>query len=399
MNLCAIIAEFNPLTNGHQYLIDQAKKQTGLDVAIIMGGNFLQRGNIACLDKYTRSLLAIKAGAKLVFALPTFYAISSAKNFARGAIKCLKNLPVSHLAFGVELDDFSTLTNLEKTILTNRAEIDKQVKIQMKEGCSFSSAMFNSLNLLFPSLSADVSAVFNSPNNILALEYLLAIDELDAKIEPVFVRRTDNGYNSSKIKHASDMSFASASHVRNMIENNLNEAKKLVPSYCFECLKNISLTKAEERLSAIVIDKLRSLSKAELLCFHDYTPPFASVIEKCAKECATLHELCEKSKSKSSRASRIGRLVLYPYFNLTKQNYKLLEQINVPINVLAVDKTYKKELSLIKKSSESKILISLKDYDGLDEVERLSAQLDQIDSNLYSICAKTPYVKNKTIFV
>ncbi|GAY72850.1 UPF0348 protein family [Lentilactobacillus kosonis] len=43
-----IIAEFNPFHNGHQYLVDQARKQSGATTVIaIMSGNWMQRGEPA----------------------------------------------------------------------------------------------------------------------------------------------------------------------------------------------------------------------------------------------------------------------------------------------------------------------------------------------------------------
>ena len=50
MKICGIICEFNPLHNGHEYLIREAK-QMGYNVLCLMSGNFTQRGLPAVLDK------------------------------------------------------------------------------------------------------------------------------------------------------------------------------------------------------------------------------------------------------------------------------------------------------------------------------------------------------------
>ena len=55
MNFCGVICEFNPFHNGHEYLIQEAKKQTGQDIICLMSGNFVQRGEPAIVDKYERA--------------------------------------------------------------------------------------------------------------------------------------------------------------------------------------------------------------------------------------------------------------------------------------------------------------------------------------------------------
>ena len=67
MEVAAIIAEYNPLHNGHAYQIEQTKKETGADYVIaFMSGDFVQRGAPALLDKYTRTRMALLCGADAV---------------------------------------------------------------------------------------------------------------------------------------------------------------------------------------------------------------------------------------------------------------------------------------------------------------------------------------------
>ena len=73
MKICAIICEFNPFHNGHQYLLLEAKKRTNADALLcIMSGNFVQRGEIAILDKYTRAKQAVVSGDKYVLDLNNY---------------------------------------------------------------------------------------------------------------------------------------------------------------------------------------------------------------------------------------------------------------------------------------------------------------------------------------
>ena len=113
MKAVGIISEYNPFHEGHAYHIEQAKKLSGADFAVvIMNGDFVQRGEPAIIDKYTRTTQALRGGADLVFELPVRFGISSAGDFAYGGILALEKLGfVDSVCFGSECGD---LTLLEK---------------------------------------------------------------------------------------------------------------------------------------------------------------------------------------------------------------------------------------------------------------------------------------------
>ena len=67
MTITGVIAEFNPFHNGHKYLLDQME---GLKI-VAMSGNFVQRGEPAIVDKWTRAQMALEGGADLVVELVT----------------------------------------------------------------------------------------------------------------------------------------------------------------------------------------------------------------------------------------------------------------------------------------------------------------------------------------
>ena len=102
MKVTGIIAEYNPFHNGHAYQIQEARKMTGADyIVVVMSGDFTQRGIPAIIDKYSRTEMALKAGADLVIELPLYYASGSAEFFANGAISILDKLGViDSLLFG-----------------------------------------------------------------------------------------------------------------------------------------------------------------------------------------------------------------------------------------------------------------------------------------------------------
>lgn len=88
-----IIAEYNPFHNGHLYHIKKSIEETGASSVIcVMSGNFVQRGNTSIVDKWTKTKMALANGVDLVLELPTIYSVSSAENFAEGAIRLLDSL-------------------------------------------------------------------------------------------------------------------------------------------------------------------------------------------------------------------------------------------------------------------------------------------------------------------
>ena len=96
-NVLGIVAEYNPFHNGHLHHLIESKKITNSDYSIaVMSGNFTQRGDVSIVDKWIKTQMAIENGVDLVIELPTLYALSSAENFASGALTILNSLGIVH---------------------------------------------------------------------------------------------------------------------------------------------------------------------------------------------------------------------------------------------------------------------------------------------------------------
>src|SRR5690606_41216195 len=103
MDAVGVIVEYNPFHNGHAYHLEQAKKISGAEVVIaVMSGNFLQRGEPALVSKWTRTEMALKAGADIVFELPYIFATQKADTFASGAVSILSASGCKYVCFGSE---------------------------------------------------------------------------------------------------------------------------------------------------------------------------------------------------------------------------------------------------------------------------------------------------------
>ena len=387
MNYCAIIAEFNPFHNGHEYLIKKAK-ELDMPVMCLMSGNFVQRGEPAILDKYSRAVCAINAGADMVCELPCFYAISSAHNFAYGAIKTLKNLNCKTLVIGAKytnLDDYFALANIKS------ASIKKALHSELERGINYSSALINVLKTKY----TGSPEIFDDASNILALEYITQIIEQKANINVVLVERLDGGYSSSH----SVNNFANATLIRKNIENNnMNKIKTFVPQYSYDLLKNQINKKS---INDILFYNLRNMSSKQLKNLYDYSEGLPYLIETQSKIATNYNEFITLCTSKRYKTTRIKKLALYASLNITKSLAKKIIKNNNPVKLLAIKKSIKNMLPEFNKNVIN-MIVSINDLKSLSQDELYSVNLDLLASNLYSIAANKNYnndITTGTIFV
>ena len=91
MKAVGIVAEYNPFHGGHQYQIRKIREMCGADTPIVavMSGDFVQRGEAASYDKFTRAAAAVRGGVSLMIEQPLPWSLSSAEGFARGGVGLL----------------------------------------------------------------------------------------------------------------------------------------------------------------------------------------------------------------------------------------------------------------------------------------------------------------------
>ena len=147
MNITGIITEYNPFHNGHKFHLEESKKQTKSDGTIcIMSGNFVQRGGPAIIDKWKRTEMALNNGVDLIIELPTFYAVSSAEFFAKGAVSILNSLNiVNNLFFGSEIGDAKALSEIAKVLVSEDERFQNILKENLSLGLTFAKSREKSL--------------------------------------------------------------------------------------------------------------------------------------------------------------------------------------------------------------------------------------------------------------
>lgn len=372
MQFCGIICEFNPFHNGHKYLISQAKKITNEPIVCLMSGNFVQRGDPAIQDKYTRSTDAIKGGADCVLELPTVFACSNAENFAFGAVRIFEKLGASHIAFGIEDTNLETLQKIAEIKLKNSTDFQNCFKNEIQNGINYNTALKRAIAKEFGDEAT--LEILSKPNNILAIEYITAIKKLNSKIIPIAILRIDNGYYSNTEKY----DFLSASGIREKLENG-EDVSRFVPAK----VSNFFSKQHTLCYETLVLHKIRTTIATELEKFYDYSEGIEYRIKNQSETSKTLSELCNNVSTPRYRIARVKKLLLYPLLNITKNVEYLAKTTKPAIKVLAIKKDYKMFLSETKKSKIT-LITTNKDYDNLSKSQRKIIDIDLSASDIYS---------------
>ena len=143
MQAVGIIVEYNPFHNGHAYHLQQAKQQTGADCVIaVMSGHFLQRGEPALVSKWSRTRMALAAGADLVVELPYAFSTQKAETFASGAISILESLHADFVCFGSENGNIDSFTRTADLLEAHESELSALIQQEMKKREQLSKSSF-----------------------------------------------------------------------------------------------------------------------------------------------------------------------------------------------------------------------------------------------------------------
>lgn len=359
MSILGIIVEYNPLHNGHIYHIKNAKLQSKSDsVVAVMSGNFVQRGEPAIIDKWERTKMALYSGVDLIIELPVVYSTSTAENFAYGAIKLLDSLTViDYLCFGSEYGSLDKLSEIAKILIDEPTLYRKYLKQNLSNGITFALAREIAINRL---INNDIGNILKSSNNILAIEYLKALQKINSKIVPLTIARKGASYNSIELTDE----FASASSIRkNIFEGHLSRLDNYIPSYTKEILHNCFLQGigpvSLEDFSKIILYKLRS--GININNIFDIAEGLENRIFKASKSTNNIYELIKLIKSKRYTQSRIRHILIHILLEI---NYQIFNKFDGPnyIRVLGFNNKGLNVLKKVKQKSNIPIITKVANY-------------------------------------
>ena len=355
MNVVGIIAEYNPFHEGHAYQIQKAKEQCGAEFAVVvMNGDYVQRGEPAIFDKYTRTKEALLGGADLIFELPVRFGLSSAGDFAMGGVLALNALPfVTHLCFGTETGDLTPLLQAAPFLCDEPDSYRTRVKHFVKQGILYPKAR----SLALAAESGLPTETWDSPNNILGLEYCVALQKLHSKIKPFTIRREGQGYHDNDTPALSD--FPSATFLREKIRK---AGEK----------ENLSLSDFSSLIGY-------SLLTAKDLCrIKDITPDLSDRIRNELPKYREINEFVKTIKNPSLTTGRIKRSFFQCLFDIEKE-----EPVMPYLRVLGMKKEASSLLSQ-KENASCQILTKLAfDVPKMDDTAKKLFAKDLLASDLY----------------
>ena len=312
MKVCGVIAEFNPFHQGHAYLLEQARKQTGADVmVVVMSGNWVQRGEPAIEQKWSRAKAALHYGADVVIEMPTTVSCQATDLFARGAVEILKKVGCHSLAFGCEGGDEAFF----EAAVSQRQAIEKEISrfVEENRSLTFASQLTQLAIKKFGEESALVEAL-QSPNQQLGLAYAGENAKGEHPMQIVPITRVGSGHLDDALE---ETAFASGTALRKALKENREE------KVLREQLSYVQFDKEEYKnywkyywplLKSIV---LRSTDE-ELRAIYQREEGIENRLKEVIRTTSSIEECLQQLKNKRWSWARLQRLLVYVLLGVTK---------------------------------------------------------------------------------
>lgn len=371
MNILGLIVEYNPFHNGHIYHLSKSIEKTNATHTVaIMSGNFLQRGEPALFDKYTRAKIAVENGVDLVIELPTMFACQSAEIFSHGAITILNSLNcISSVCFGSEEGSTDILYSIAEILANEPKEFKLLLKKYLDDGMLFPVARANSLfdyihqyennNLVQKTTKEQLLKILNSSNNILGIEYIKNLINLNSNIKPFTISRVQSEYNSKEI----DNSICSATAIRTSLKENCNisQLKRVIPEKTYNILNEKIDSKFFPIFDELFFETLKTIILRDVSNLKDYFEVNEGIENKIYKDIFTsnsLYELQLSIKSKRYTLTKIKRTLNNILLGIRKSDIHLVKDIDIVpyIRILAFNDKGREILKEIKNKSNIEII-------------------------------------------
>lgn len=379
MKILGIVAEYNPFHNGHLYHLKKSKELTNADATIaVMSGNFIQRGEPALLDKFTRADIAVKNGIDLVIELPLYYSVATAEKFAEGAVKLLNECGANYISFGAECSDLDRLKMIADILKTESEEYKSELKKQLVLGISYPEARSNAISRV-TKLSNNI---LNKSNNILAVEYLKALYSINSVIEPILVERIDSGYNDIN----SNTNILSATGIREKLKNKEN-IDAYIPD---ETRKNLTTSPIFlENFEKNIMYALRKMELEDIKDLPDVTEGLENrIFYALSSSSSTIQELLNNIKTKRYPLTKIKRILLSALLGMSKTNFNTFNSLGGPqyIRILSFNETGRNLLKYITNVSTLPVITSVNKFlQNATEIQKEMLFSDISATNIYTL--------------
>lgn len=384
MKVLGLIVEYNPFHQGHLYHLNKAKELIKPDVTIaVMSSHFVQRGEPAISDKWTRASVAIKNGIDIVIELPFVYSVQSADYFAYGAIDLLHQIGVNNLVFGSENGDINRFKEIAITIKSHQQEYDDLVKKQMKQGLRYPDACNQALSII-------MNKTVTTPNDLLGLAYVKEVINHDYPINLHCIKRT-NDFHSLQIE-----TISSASAIRNALKNKINIANQFCNYNDYQEFYFFN------DFFPYLRYQLLTMSKEKLKQIHLIDEGIENLLQEKILTVKNMEELITSLTSKRYTRSRIQRMLIHILMNNDKKTIEQAKQIDY-LRILKMNKTGQQYLNQIKKNCNYHLITNFSSYDHLalqlefKATKLLSCLSKQPDKLIEQEYKSIPFITNNTI--
>ena len=356
MKICAIICEYNPFHNGHQYQIDTLKQKYGIDKVIgIMSGNFVQRGFPSIMDKYTRAKIAVECGCDIVVGIPTPYTLASAEIFAMAGVKIASAIQgVTHISFGCETQNISVLYKLADYLSRPNETFITAYKNYIQNGDSHPISLTKTL--------VDMKQIKHT------------------SLTPIILQRTSN-YHSDKVTNNT-----SAKAIRQfyLSHNTLLPIKKSMPQKSFVELKNYAKECGKvdyDTFCKLLLSNIKLSSANNLKNIFDVEQGLENRIITCAQNTNNFEKFFSALATKRYTNSRLQRILLCHLLQISKDMTLSIKNDDFYIKVLAIKNT-----DILKDISGTKnLVVRAKDA---DKINSNFVDIEDRANQLYSMLLK-----------
>lgn len=328
MKIAAVIGEYNPFHHGHAYLAEEIRRRSSPDFLItVMSGDFVQRGEPAVFDKYYRTRSALEAGFDAVLELPVRFATGSAEYFARGAVALLDALDcVDELWFGSEAGEIQAFQELASVLADEPPAYRGLLKERLKKGEAFPAARSRALGkYLQKEQNTAFISLLSRPNNIMALEYCIALRRQKSRIIPHTIPRLEAEQEGRPYRSASSirklLSGAVRSEADSRTSDRLSEVMKALPP--MEAIRmqghlEHSLPVFPEDFDEMLFLRLLEEDVHSLCTYRDIGEDLAYRIIHKRERFTSWRDFCRLLKTKNRTWTTISRALLSILLGLKK---------------------------------------------------------------------------------
>jgi len=375
MKTAGIICECNPLHAGHLHLMDAARRGGADAIVCVMSGCFVQRGEAAIADPYARAEILVRAGADAVVELPFPFSASSAEFFGAAGVDILSRLGVDELWFGSECGDLNLLSRMAR-VADDPAFVARYSETVQGNG--------GTARAYFDCMKAFCGEDACSPNDILALSYLRAIEKCGSSMRPVTIRRVGSGYSETELTNGA---FPSATALRRVWrEDGLDAIVPFLPDVCASVLQRESTARrapADLRYAErLILGILRTLSADTSENYEGLGGGLAGRLQSVANDAHSLDELLALAATKKYPDARLRRGILAATIGVTPLDVRAKASY---VRLLAANKNGCAYLAQLRRAPKITVVTRQGDL-PTDTASERQHLIEMREKSLYSLC-------------